>query len=140
VRRHPLTDRPSRGGATLGLALALLSAACQSADPVAVSAPPVGVRIAVGTAPGETLAFDPAEIAVGSVVPVTVTFRNHSSVAHNLTFTDGLSAATRTIVEPGTFDELHLLPPSAGSYPFVCTIHSEMAGRLVVGGSAAQGS
>ena len=140
MRRHPLTERPSRAGGALGLALVLLLSACRAADPTPVSAPPVGVRIAVGTAPGETLAFDPAELAVGSAVPVTVTFRNHSSVAHNLTFTDGLSAATRTIVEPGTFEELHLLPPDAGVYPFVCTIHSGMAGRLVVGGSAAEGS
>jgi len=136
VRRHTLTDRSPRLTGALGLALALLLSACQASDPAAVSAPAVGVRIAVGTAPGETLAFDPAEISVGSVVPVTVTFRNHSSVAHNLTFTDGLSAATRTIVEPGMFDELQLIPPDAGVYTFVCTIHNGMAGRLVVGASA----
>jgi plastocyanin len=135
VRRHPLTDRSPRVGGALGLALVLLVSACRITGPAPDSTPPGGVSIAVGTAPGETLAFDPAEVAVGSVVPVTMTFRNHSSVPHNLVFTDGLSAATRTIVEPGTFDELHLLPPGAGVYRFVCTIHSEMAGRLVVGAS-----
>jgi plastocyanin len=139
VRRHPLTDRPSPWGGALGLALVLALSGCQPAGP-APSTPAGAVRVAVGTAPGETLAFDPVEIAIGEVVPVTMTFRNHSSVAHNLVFTDGLSAATRTIVEPGAFEELHLIPPGAGVYPFVCTIHSEMAGRLVVGGSAARGS
>lgn len=139
MRRHPLTDRSSRGLGALGLALGLLFSACQAAGPAPSSPAPGGVRIAVGTAPGETLAFEPAEIAVGEVGPVTVTFRNHSSVAHNLVFTEGLSASTRTIVEPGTFEELHLDPPGVGVYPFVCTIHSEMAGRLVVGGSSAQG-
>ena len=53
-----------------------------------------------------------------------MTFRNGSSVAHNLTFTGGLSVATRTIVEPGAVEVLHLVPPAAGAYPFVCTIHS----------------
>jgi plastocyanin len=139
VRRHPLTDRSSRLREALGIALVLLLSACQAAGPAPSLPAPGGVRIAVGTAPGETLAFDPAEVAIREVVPVTVTFRNHSSVAHNLVFTDGLSAATRTIVEPGTFEELHLVPPRAGVYRFVCTIHSEMAGRLVVGGSSAQG-
>jgi plastocyanin len=115
--------------------LVLLLTACRAADRAPGSGPPVGVRIAVGTAPGETLAFDPREIAVAAVIPVTMTFRNHSSVPHNLVFTGGLSAATRTIVEPGTFDELQLLPPEAGVYTFVCTIHSGMSGRLVVGGS-----
>ena len=137
MRRHPLTDRSSRIRGALGLALVLLLSACQAAGPAPSSPAPGAVRIAVGTAPGETLAFDPAEIAIREVVPVTVTFRNHSSVAHNLVFTEGLSAATRTIVEPGTF-EVQVLE-RAGVYPFVCTIHSEMAGRLVVGGSTAQG-
>ncbi len=123
-----------------GLVLAVLLSACQSAEATPVSPPPASIHVAVGTAPGETLAFDPAEIAVGSVVPVTMTFRNQSSVAHNLVFTGAMSVATRTIVEPGTFDQLQLHPPGAGIYPFVCTIHSGMAGRLVVGASAAQGS
>jgi plastocyanin len=137
VRRYPLTDRSSRGRDALGLALLLLLSACQAAGPAPSSPAHGAVRLAVGTAPGETLAFEPAEIAVTEVGPVTVTFRNHSSLAHNLVFTEGLSAATRTIVEPGTFEELHLVPPRAGVYPFVCTIHSEMAGRLVVGGASA---
>lgn len=127
-------------GVARGLVVVVLLSACQTAEPTPASPAPAAIHVAVGTAPGETLAFDPAEIAVGSVVPVTMTFRNQSSVAHNLVFTGALSAATRTIVEPGTFDELHLHPPGAGVYPFVCTIHSGMAGRLVVEGSAAQGS
>jgi plastocyanin len=136
VRGHPLAHRSARVGGAFGIALGLLLSACQTADPAPVSAPSSGVRVVVGTAAGDTLAFDPAEIAVGSVVPVTLEFRNHSRLPHNLVFTGGLSASTRTIVEPGAFDELQLLPPRAGMYPFVCTIHSEMAGRLVVGASA----
>jgi plastocyanin len=129
VRRHPLIHAFARLGTAIGLAVALIG--CQAIN-ATTSAPPGGIRVAVATAPGETLAFDPSEIEAGSVVPVTVTFRNASSVAHNLTFTGGLSVATRTIVEPGAVEVLHVVPPGAGTYPFVCTIHAEMTGQLVV--------
>ncbi len=129
MRRHPLIQAFTRVGAAVALGVALLG--CQAMN-ATTSAPPAGIRVAVSTAPGETLAFDPTEIEVGSVVPVALTFRNGSSVAHNLTFTSGLSVATKTIVEPGAVEELHLVPPAAGTYPFVCTIHAEMTGQLVV--------
>lgn len=129
MRRHPLIHTFSRLTVAIGLVVVLVG--CQATN-ATTSAPPGGIRVAVATAPGETLAFDPSEIQVGSVVPVTMTFRNASSVAHNLTFTGGLSIATRTIVEPGAVEVLHVVPPSAGRYPFVCTIHAEMTGQLVV--------
>ena len=129
MRRHPLTRSYPRLVAVIGLAV--LVAGCQATS-ATTSAPADGIRIAVATAPGETLAFDPPEVQVGSVVPVTMTFRNRSSVAHNLTFTDGLSAATRTIVEPGWDEVVHIVPPAAGTYAFVCTIHPGMTGKLVV--------
>lgn len=129
MRRHPLIHEFARLATAIGLAVTLVG--CQTTN-ATTSAPPGGIRVAVATAPGETLAFDPSEIEVGSVVPVTMTFRNASSVAHNLTFTGGLSIATPTIVEPGAVEVLHLVPPSAGMYPFVCTIHAGMTGRLIV--------
>jgi plastocyanin len=133
VRRYPLIHRFSRLAAALSLGVALLG--CQAMN-ATTSGPPAGIRVAVATAPGETLAFDPFEIEVGSVVPVSLTFRNASSVAHNLTFTSGLTIGTRTIVEPGAVQELHFVPPAAGTYPFVCTIHAEMTGQLVVGAAS----
>jgi plastocyanin len=129
VRRYPLSRSLPRLATVIGLAAVLVGCQATSAT---TSGPPDAVRIAVATAPGETLAFDPVEVEIGSVVPVTMTFRNRSSVAHNLTFTDGLSVATRTIVEPGWDEVLHIIPPAAGTYPFVCTIHAGMTGKLVV--------
>ena len=129
MRRHPLTQSFARLAIAIGLAVVLVG--CQALGATTTS-PAGGIRVVVATAPGETLAFDPSEVKIGSVVPVTMTFRNGSSLAHNLTFTDGLSVATRTIVEPGVVEELHIVPPAAGSYPFVCTIHAGMTGTLVV--------
>ncbi len=87
--------------------------------------------MSIRTAVGETTAFDPAETVVAPGAPISITFRNASSLPHNLTFT-GFTAATRTIVEPGTSDELVLSPLAAGAYPFVCTIHEGMAGILTI--------
>jgi plastocyanin len=129
VRRHPLSATVARLGIVVGLA-GILSG-CQAMSATS-SGPPGAVNVTVETAAGETLAFAPAEVLVGSVTPVTLTFRNGSTVAHNLTFTDGLTAATRTIVEPGAVEQLNILPSRPGTYPFVCTIHTGMTGHLVV--------
>ena len=87
----------------------------------------------IASAPGEITAFVPADTIVPTTGPLAITFRNASSLPHNLTFTAGATAATRTIVEPGTSDVLLLsaLPP--GAYAFVCTIHDGMKGTLTIG-------
>jgi len=129
VRRHPLAGRLSR--LLRGILLAPLIVGCAPTGPNVTATPPaVGVTIA--SAPGETLAFEPAETTVRAAGPVVMTFRNGSSLSHNVVFTAGLTAATRTSVEPGTSDELRLIPPAPGTYPFVCTIHEGMAGTLIV--------
>ena len=45
--------------------------------------------VTITSAPGETLAFDPAETTVRAAGPIAITFRNGSSLAHNLVFTAG---------------------------------------------------
>ena len=92
----------------------------------------MSAAVTITTATGETTAYDPAETAVRAVGPIAITFRNRSSLAHNLVFTAGPTAATRTIVEPGASDELVIPPLATGTYPFVCTIHDGMSGKLVV--------
>jgi plastocyanin len=92
--------------------------------------------VTIATAPGETLAYVPAEAAVVAKGPVLLTLRNDSTVAHNLVFAAPLDAATRTIVDPGTSDQVLLDPIAAGSHPFICTIHDGMSGVLVVWATA----
>ena len=128
MRRHPLTDGRWR---LVGLLLVgpLLST-CVFAGSTPSALPP-STDVTITTAPGDMLAFDPAEPSVGAPGPIALTFRNGSSLPHNLTFTGGSSAATRSIVDPGTSDRL-LLALSSGAYRFVCTIHDGMAGTLIV--------
>lgn len=106
--------------------------ACLAGDPFGNERPASTVAVTIASAPGEIIAFDPAEIEVDATGPVSITFRNASSLPHNLTFTVGVNAATRTIVEPGTTDELLLSAPGSGTYPFVCTIHDGMTGTLTI--------
>jgi plastocyanin len=109
-------------------------AACLLADcagPATPSRPPV-TPVTIASASGETLAYVPVQATAVAPGAVLVTFRNESTLAHNLVFSGPLSAATRTIVDPGTSDQLLLDPVAPGSHPFICTIHDGMAGVLVV--------
>jgi len=93
------------------------------------------VSVTVTTAPGDQLAYTPADITVPAGAPLRITFRNGSNVPHNLVFTTGIAAATDTIVEPGQSQELAIDPLAEGTYRFVCTVHEEMSGTLTAGSS-----
>jgi plastocyanin len=91
-----------------------------------------GAAVTIATAPGETLAFEPRQTTLTADGPLTITFANRSRLSHNLVFTSGLVASTRTIVAPGTSDRIVIAGIDPGTYQFACTIHDGMAGTLVV--------
>lgn len=93
------------------------------------------VEITVGTDTGAELKFDPAELTVKAGADVRVTFENRASVPHNLTFQAPINVATSTVVAPGTSETVQFKAPAAGEYPFVCTLHPGMGGKLIVEGS-----
>ena len=111
--------------------LLTIVAACLAAGPATSPGVAAAVDVTIMTASGETTAFEPAESVLAASGPISVTFLNVSSLPHNLTFL-GITAATRTIVDPGTSDEVLVAPLAEGSYPFVCTIHEGMAGVLTI--------
>jgi plastocyanin len=128
VRRSRLGKSLFDAARLVGLAL-ILGGCAPGGDPGGSA----GVEVTVTTAPGETLAFEPPGLAVPAGAPVRLTFHNGSAVAHNLVFTTGITAATSTIVEPGSSEQLAVGPLADGTYRFVCTIHEEMTGQLVAG-------
>lgn len=128
MRRHPLTTLRHDGARLVGLALVVAGCALGAQAGPNASSP---AAVTVSTAPGESLAFVPAGITVPAETPIRLTFRNASSVAHNLVFTTGVSAGTIAIVDAGTSETLSIGPLADGSYRFVCTIHEGMAGELV---------
>ena len=77
------------------------------------------------------LKFDPAELTVKAGADVRVTFENRASVPHNLTFQAPINVATSTVVAPGTSETVQFKAPAAGEYPFVCTLHPGMGGKLI---------
>lgn len=83
--------------------------------------PPPPMQASVGV---EDNFFDPAtqRVAVGG----TVTWTWGGSVGHNVTFASGPNSATQTA---GTFDRTF---PTAGSFPYQCTIHAGMTGTIDV--------
>lgn len=129
MRGHPLIGRRFKLLGGILVALFFVGAVART---MSLAIPAAAVSVTISTAPGETLAFEQAETTVRAAGPITITFRNGSSLAHNLVFTAGVTGATRTIVEPGTSDELVISPGGPGAYPFACTIHAEMAGKLIV--------
>ena len=90
------------------------------------------VEITIGTDTGADLKFDPAELTVKAGADVRVTFENRASVPHNLTFQAPINVATSTVVAPGTSETVQFKAPAAGEYPFVCTLHPGMGGKLIV--------
>jgi plastocyanin len=114
------------------LVAVLLLAGCAEEPPPPSETPPTAIEVTIRTAPGDRLAFEPAVSTVRATGPISLIFHNGSSVAHNMTFTAGVEAGTKTIVRPGASERILLAPPPPGAYPFVCTIHDGMAGRLIV--------
>lgn len=68
--------------------------------------------------------FDPSSTTIAAGGEVTWTWGG--TVGHNVTFSTGPNSATQT---SGTFSRTF---PTAGSYPYQCTIHSGMDGTIIV--------
>lgn len=125
MRRYPLTV------AAWMLALGLVACASPTAPPLA-PLPSGTTEVTISSASGDALEYVPHVIEVGGGRPIAVTFRNESTLPHNVVFTGDLTASSRTIVAPGGMDRFQIGTPRPGSYPFVCTIHVGMAGTLVI--------
>ena len=76
----------------------------------------------------ENFTFSPADPEVRPGEKVSV--MNKDSAAHTVTATDGDAFDTGNIAggEPGTFTA----PAETGEYAFVCTLHPDMQGTLIV--------
>ena len=73
------------------------------------------------------LQFRPAAIVVSK--GATVTWANQDNLAHNVTFSDG------TITSIGDFSsgsKSTVMPATAGTYTYQCTIHPGMNGTVTV--------
>ena len=136
-----------RRGALLGLLLvaSLVLAACGGGDEGS-SAAPSDENTAGGTVSvvdgnvdisADDLAFDANVIQATAGEAFTVTFTNNEGVPHNFSvYTEegGDAIAQGDIINQGETDEVEIEALEAGEYYFVCDLHPEMNGTLVVEG------
>ena len=110
-----------------GLAAALLLAACSGDSAATTTADtttaPAGTEFAVVM---ESFAFTPAELTVP--VGATVTWTNRHGARHDVAAADG-SFTSPLFGEGETFSFTFSEP---GEYPYVCTIHPGMEGKIIV--------
>jgi plastocyanin len=76
--------------------------------------------------------FVPGRLVLPPQTAVAITLLNSSDAPHTLVMLDPIGRRTDVIVEPGERDTLQLTTPGPGAYRFVCTVHEDMAGTLVV--------
>lgn len=136
-----------RHGALLGLLLtvSLVLSACGGGDEVPSSAPSddntAGGTVSVvdgGVDIGaDDMAFDANVIQATAGEPFTLTFTNNDAVPHNFSvYTEegGEAVAVGDIINDGETDEVEITALEAGEYYFVCDLHPEMNGVIVVEG------
>ena len=116
--------------ATLGLAVALVGAACNSAT---TPVPSVGGPAASGGTGGSgssvavvDFAFNPTALSVKA--GTTVTWTNTGSTTHTVTADDG-SFDSGDLSASGTFSQAFA---TAGTFTYHCKIHSSMKATITV--------
>ena len=136
-----------RRGAFLGLLVtaSLVLAGCGGGDESPSSAPSddntaggtVSVVDGAVDISAADLAFDANVIQATAGEAFTVSFTNDDGVPHNFSvYTEegGDAIATGNIINEGETDEVAIDALEAGEYYFVCDLHPEMNGTIVVEG------
>ena len=136
-----------RRGALIGLLVSasLVLAACGGGDDTESAAPSADnsaggtVSVVDGAVDisADGLAFDANVIQATSGEAFTVTFTNNEAVPHNFSvYTEegGDAIAQGDVINEGETDEVEIEALEPGEYYFVCDLHPEMNGTIVVEG------
>jgi plastocyanin len=130
---RPTTARDLRRSAALFAGAALLLAGCSSGSGSSAASSPTTASTATTAVAPDTIiiknfAFVPASLTVAPGTKVTVT--NQDTVTHTVTAT-GAKAFDTGDITPGS-TVTFTAPAAAGSYPYICSIHTYMQGTLTV--------
>jgi plastocyanin len=137
-----------RRSAHLGLAamLVLVMAACAPADEGGNGATDGGDNTGGGTVSvsggsveitAADLAFDASTIEAPAGEAFTITLVNNDSAPHNISvYTEegGEEVVVGDVINQGETTEVEVPALDAGEYYFVCDVHPDMNGTVVVGG------
>jgi plastocyanin len=134
-----------RAALPLATALVLVLASCSStgngasagADPSDPSSGGGTVSVSGGavTVTAADLAFDASVIEAPAGEAFTITFVNNDTVPHNISvYTEegGDEIVKGDIIEAGQTVEVEVPAQEAGEYFFVCDLHTDMNGSVVV--------
>ena len=107
--------------------------AAAPAQTLPVPAGDQGPKVAITA---ENIAFAESEIGVAASTPFTLVLDNRDAVPHNVSIYGGQSGQDRRFegaVFSGPSTRWYAVPALApGEYRFVCDVHPNMTGRLVV--------
>ena len=118
-----------------GLALAATIAACGTATGADPSGPPPSIDGNVTKVSATGMAFDQDQVLAPAGKPFSVTFDNAAGTApHNVAIKDpsGKEVFNGDIVDPGKATTYAVPALAAGTYSFVCSLHSDMRGTIVI--------
>jgi plastocyanin len=129
-----MTSRNTPLGRRLGIfaaaALIGLSALLSGCDVLYGTGPQLTLEIR--SQPGDGTGYDPESVTAPADTRTALSFVNVGNLDHNLVFLDPLNVRTQEIVRPGDSERLVFVTPQPGRYEFVCTIHEDMKGFLLV--------
>ena len=114
--------------AVVPLLLVSCSGGATSTGSVTTAGSPDAQSVTVGMKNDLKFHPDTVQARVGTV---TFDVDNVESVPHDLTFSDRALGATGN-VDGGKSTSLKVVFSKAGTYSFVCTVHSGMKGKVVV--------
>ena len=104
-----------------------LLAACGGASPTPAGTPAVTLPLTA-----KNLAFDEATMAVPADQTFAITLDNEDAVPHNVAITgNGQSRTSEPFIGPATKTFTYAALP-AGTYTFLCSVHTDMKGTLNV--------
>lgn len=110
---------------------ALLLVACtntRAGTEGSTTGPPEAQTITIGM--DDKLRYDPSTVKA-KVGTVTLTVSNTGTVPHDLRF-DGNDLGRTSSIDGDRSEDLSVVFPRAGTFTFVCTLHSGMDGKVVV--------
>jgi plastocyanin len=117
----------------------LLVAACGGGSSGGSDLKVTGTVSASGAPSAQTVSLDMKDdltfvpnVVDAKVGSLTISIENAGQIPHNLVFSDRSVGATGTIKGHST-GTLSVSLKKAGTYTFVCTFHSGMDGKVVVG-------
>ncbi|HXL22177.1 MAG TPA: cupredoxin family copper-binding protein [Candidatus Dormibacteraeota bacterium] len=110
---------------TASLALAVLIAGALQAAKT-VSAQPHQAQASTAEVKIDNFSFGPQTLTVA--VGTTVTFVNHDDIPHTVVSTDGVFKSK--VLD--TDDKFVYTFSKAGTFPYFCSIHPKMTGKVVV--------